>query len=82
MLVQSQGRKHGEDDVERREGGIASLTDLTGSVSYEILVFKYRCRALTLGTHLGNFFSLFNCMMMKDLWHLLIMLFIRGKERY
>lgn len=30
MLVQSQGREHGKGDVGRREGGISSLTDLTG----------------------------------------------------
>lgn len=29
VLVQSQGREHGGDDVGRRDGEIASLTDLT-----------------------------------------------------
>lgn len=82
ILIQPQGREQGEGDVGKTEGGIASLTDLTSSASYKILVFKYRCRGLTLGTHLGNFSSLFNCMMMKDLWHLLIMLLIRGREKY
>lgn len=57
MLVQSQGRDNGEGDVGRREGEIASLTDWAGWVSYEILVLKFRCRGLILGTHLRNFSS-------------------------